>query len=90
MATAAAMAVLRATALGNCGGGSCDEDNHRRLIAMSKRWVMATAAAMAALRATALGNCGGGSCNEDGCHNSGGKDDGDGANGVGDNCPCRP
>ncbi len=26
MATAAAMAALRATALGDCGGGSCDED----------------------------------------------------------------
>ncbi len=26
MATAAAMAALRATALGNCGGGSCDKD----------------------------------------------------------------
>ncbi len=26
MATAAAMAVLRATALGNCGGGSSNED----------------------------------------------------------------
>jgi hypothetical protein len=27
----------------------------------------------------ALGNCGGGSSNEDGCHNSGGKDDGNGS-----------
>jgi hypothetical protein len=51
---------------------------------------MATAAAMAALRSTALGDRGGGSCNEDGCHDSRGKDDGNGANGVGDNCPCRP
>ncbi len=83
MAIAAAMALLRAMALGNCGGGSCNEDNHRHLIAMSKRWVMATAAAMAALRATAFGDCGGGSCDEDGCHDSGGKDNGNSANGIG-------
>jgi hypothetical protein len=29
MATAAAMAALRATALGDCGGGSSDEDGCR-------------------------------------------------------------
>jgi hypothetical protein len=51
---------------------------------------METAAAMAALRATALGDCGGGSSNEDGCRDSGGEDDGDGGNGVGDDCPCCP
>ncbi len=51
---------------------------------------MATAAAMAALRATALGNCGGGSSNEGGCCDSGGKDYGNGGNGVGDNSPCDP
>jgi hypothetical protein len=51
---------------------------------------MATAAAMAALRATVLGDCGGGSSDEDGCRDSGGKDDGDGGNGVGEDRPCRP
>jgi hypothetical protein len=39
----------------------CHRPHNRRLIAVSKRWVMATVAAMAALRATALDNCGGGS-----------------------------
>jgi hypothetical protein len=29
MTTAAAMAALRAKALGNCGGGSCNEDGYR-------------------------------------------------------------
>jgi hypothetical protein len=51
---------------------------------------MATAAAMAVLRATVLGNCGGGSSNEDGCHDSGGEDNDDGGNGIGDHHPCRP
>jgi hypothetical protein len=45
---------------------------------------------MVTAAATKLGNCGGRSSNEDGCHNSGGEDDGDGGNGVGDHCPCRP
>ena len=49
---------------------------------------MATAAAMAALRAMALGNCGCGSSNEDVCPDSGGKDDGNGGNGIGDDHPC--
>jgi hypothetical protein len=47
---------------------------------------MATAAVMAALRAMALGDCGVSSSNADGCSDSGGKDDGDGSNGVGDDC----
>jgi hypothetical protein len=54
---------------------------------------MATTAAMAALRAMALGNCGVGSRDEDDCNNSGGKDYGNGGNGVGDDChrpPCQP
>ncbi len=51
---------------------------------------MVKAAAMAALRATALGNCGVGSSNENDCNDSGGKDDGNGRNGIGDDCPCRP
>jgi hypothetical protein len=34
---------------------------------------------------TTLGDRGGSSCDEDGCHDSGGKDNGDGANSVGDN-----
>jgi hypothetical protein len=64
---------------------------NRHLIAVSKRWAMATAAAMAALTATALGDYGGGSSNEDGCCNSGGKDNGKGSNGIGDDCPlCCP
>jgi hypothetical protein len=45
---------------------------------------------MAVLRATVLGNCGGGSSNKDGCCNSGGKDDGDSGNGIGDDRPCCP
>jgi hypothetical protein len=57
---------------------------------MSKRWAIATAAAMAVLRAMALGGCGGGSSNEDGCRNSGGKDEGNGGNGIGEDCPCCP
>jgi hypothetical protein len=51
---------------------------------------MAIATAMAALRATVLGNCGGGSSNEDGCHDSRGKDNGNGGNSIGDDCPCCP
>jgi hypothetical protein len=51
---------------------------------------MATAAAMAALRAMALGDYGSGSSNEDGCCDSGGKDDGIGGNGTGDDHPCCP
>ncbi len=49
-----------------------------------------TAAAIAALRATALGDYGGGSSNKDGCRDSGGEEDGDGGNGIGDDRPCRP
>ncbi len=51
---------------------------------------MTTAAAMAVLRAMVLGDCGGGSCNEDDFCDSGGKQDGDGGNGVGEDCPCCP
>ncbi len=51
---------------------------------------MATAIAIAALRATVLGDCGVGSSNDSGCCNSRGKDDGNGGNSIGDNCPCRP
>jgi hypothetical protein len=68
----------------------CHCPRNRRLIAVSKSWVIATAAAMAVLMATVLGDCGGSSSNEDGCHNSRGEDNGNGGNGVGDDCPCRP
>jgi hypothetical protein len=63
---------------------------HCRLIAVSKRWVMTTAAAMAALRATMLGNCGVSSSDDGSCGNSGGKVNGYGGNGIGDNCRCCP
>jgi hypothetical protein len=65
----------------------CHCPRHCHLIAMLKKWVMATAAAMAALRAMVLGDCGGGSCNEDGSRGSGGKDDGDSGNSIGDEHP---
>jgi hypothetical protein len=51
---------------------------------------MATAAALAALRAMALGTCGGGSSNEEGYHDSRGKDDGNGSNGISDEHSCCP
>jgi hypothetical protein len=45
---------------------------------------------MATAAATMLDDCGGGSSNVDGCRNSGGKDDGNDGNGVGDDHPCLP
>jgi hypothetical protein len=84
MATATTMVRCRS----HCSHCHCPR--HCRLIAMSKRWAMATAAAMAALRAMALGDCGGSSSDDGGCHDSRGKDNGDGGNGIGDNFPCHP
>ncbi len=51
---------------------------------------MATAAAMAALRAMALGGCSGSSSDDDGCRDSGGVDNGNGSNDIGDDSPCHP
>ncbi len=45
---------------------------------------------MATAADTTLGNCDGSSSNEDGCRNSGGEDDGNGSDGIGDDCPCHP